>query len=168
MHFFYFTMSKNANLWMIQTTVTNARKKRVLLTKHCFYFFKIFLLCFFMVHAFLNMSDVRFVHDFFSFSFSVQQWKVQCVSACWMIQCVNVGFIFPWCISHYRRISIVTVWCVWDWRILTCGPAHLLPPTASGLPVQQNKSVRMFSGCRSEMLRVWGLLAWLCLCMHQV
>lgn len=120
-----------------------------------------------MVHAFFwicQFGTVRLVHEIsllFFFCAAVQT-SPMWVSACWMIPCER-GVHFPMVhqSSRMRRIGIMMVYCVWEWCVLT----HIFPPTASGLPVQLHKSVRMFSGCRSETLKECGICLHDCVCV---
>ncbi len=92
-------------------------------------------------------------------SFSVQQCKqvqCECQHAEWYR--VNVGFIFPWCTSLHGWDALASWWC----NVFENGVSS---PTASGLPVQLNKSVRMFSGCRSETLKECGICLHDCVCV---
>lgn len=97
-----------------------------------------------MVHAFLNMSEI------YTWGFCFL-YTLMCVSMLNDTVCER-GFIFPWCISHYRRISILMVWCVWEWRM----SSPVAPPTLYPLPVDCScNKIKAFACFRGADLKCW-------------
>lgn len=112
--FFYFMMSKKCKPLDDTNHCDKCQKRNSNSKKHCFYFFKIFICYVFLwFMLFLNMSvwDCT-ICTLVYFSVSVQQCKQvqrECQHAEWCR--VNMGFIFPWCISRHGWDALASWWC---------------------------------------------------------